>query len=100
MADNIEVNITTLEQDAKSMSEVLKKIQNDMTSMFSLVQELDTMWDGPSNAVFVAQVKNDVTVFDAVCTAVDGVIDSMNNAKDSYRKCETAVGTEIDRIRI
>lgn len=100
MADYIEVNIQTLEQDVKDMDEALKLVQSDMTGMFESVRELDTMWDGPANAAFDRQFTADKQTFDTLCEAVAGIIDSMDNAKDSYRKCEANVKEEINRIKI
>ena len=100
MADYIEVNIQTLEQDIKDMEEALKLVESDMTSMFESVNALDTMWDGPANAAFNRQFLADKQPFEALCEAVDGIIDSMDNAKNSYRKCEATVKEEINRIKI
>lgn len=100
MADYIEVNIQTLEQDVKSMQESLKRVQNDMMGMFNAVKELDSMWDGPANEAFVRQFTIDNDVFNSLCDSVNGIIDSMENAKDSYRKCEANVSDEINRIKI
>lgn len=100
MADYIEVNIQTLEQDIKDMEEALKLVESDMTSMFESVNSLDTMWDGPANAAFNRQFLADKQTFEALCEAVDGIIDSMDNAKNSYRKCEATVKEEINRIKI
>ncbi len=96
----IEVNISTLDQDIKSMEEKMKLIRSDMKAMFDSVTALDSMWDGPANAAFVRQFSIDKNIFDEVCNAVDGVTDSMNNAKDEYRKCESRVSEIVNQIRI
>lgn len=100
MADYIEVNIQTLEQDVKDMEEALALVRTDMKNMFDSVTELDTMWDGPANTVFKHQFSVDKQTFETLCEAVDGILDSMDKAKDSYRKCEASVKDEINRIRI
>ena len=100
MADYIEVNIETLEQDIKDMEDALKKVREDMKGMFDSVSQLDAMWDGPANTAFNKQFRIDRETFDSLCESVDGIIDSMDSAKQSYRKCEAEVKKEIDRIKI
>ena len=100
MADYIEVNMKTLEQDTRNMEEKLETIKREMGSMFDSVAELDTMWDGPASDEFKRQVNMDSQVFDEVCRAVDGMLDSMRNAIKSYNECEAAVSAEINRINI
>lgn len=99
MADYIEVNVKTLEDDIKTMQEALEQVRNDMKGMFDSLGELDTMWDGPANEAFNRQFGIDHQTFQSLCDSVDGIIDSMENAKDAYRKCEEAVKGEIDRIK-
>jgi WXG100 family type VII secretion target len=100
MADYIEVNIQTLEQDTKDMESAVKQVRGDMDAMFNSVTELDSMWDGPANTAFNQQFNVDKQVFEELCAAIDGIIDSMKNAKDSYRKCEASVSEEIGKINI
>lgn len=99
MADYIEVNVETLEMDIKIMQDTLKQVREDMKGMFDSVSELDTMWDGPANEAFIHQFGIDHQTFQSLCDSVDGIIDSMENAKDAYRKCEGAVKDEINRIK-
>lgn len=100
MSDYIEVDIATLEQDVRELEETLALVRNDMKSMFETVNELDAMWDGPANEAFNRQFTADRNLFEELCDAVDDIIDSMENAKNAYRKCEAAVKEEIDKIKI
>lgn len=100
MADYIEVNITTLEQDIKDLKGAVKLVRGDMESMFETISELDAMWDGPANAVFNLQFGRDRQMLASLCSAVDEMIESMEKARDSYRRCEAAVKEEIDNIKI
>lgn len=100
MADYIEVNISTLEQDVKDMEATVEQIRKDMNDMFESVSELDTMWDGPANQTFNQQFVLDKQIFDEICGAVEGIVASMKNAQESYLHCEAAVSEEIDRITV
>ncbi len=100
MADYIEVNMSTLGQDIQEMESTLRKVTGDMNEMFNAVNELDAMWDGPANRAFVEQFLKDKQMFEEMSEAISGVIDSMQNARQSYKKCEAGVSEEIDRIRV
>ena len=100
MADYIEVDISTLDQDVRGLAETLEKVRKDMNDMFGTIKELNSMWEGPAHETFMAQFEGDSQVFEALCNTVEGIIDSMNNAKDAYRKCEANVRDEIEKIKI
>lgn len=100
MGDYIAVNIETLEGDVKDLEETIKSIRGEMTTMFQAVTDLDKMWDGVANAAFQQQFLQDKEMFETLCESVDGIIDSMENAKNVYRKCEANVKTEIDKINV
>ena len=100
MGDYIEVDTTTLGTDISEMETVLTSLRNEMTLAFDSVKELDGMWHGPANQAFNQQFENDKLIFDEVCEAVEGIIESMKNAKDAYDKCEAAVSEQINSIRI
>lgn len=100
MSDYIEVDIATLEQDVRELEETLALVRNDMQVMFQTVSELDAMWDGPANEAFNRQFAADRNMFEELCDSVDDIIDSMENAKNAYRRCEAAVKEEIDRIQV
>lgn len=100
MADYIEVDIKALDQDVQDLKETLEKVKGNMEGMFNTIKELDTMWEGPAHDAFIMQFEADRQFFNALCDTVDGIIDSMENAKNNYRKCEASVREEIDKIRI
>ncbi len=100
MGDYIAVNIETLEGDIKDLQDTIKNIRGEMDGMFQSVTELDTMWDGMANAAFKQQFMKDKEILETLCESVDGIIDSMSNAKTTYRKCEANVKSEIDKIRV
>ena len=100
MADYIEVDISALDQDVKDLAETLEMVRKDMNDMFGAIKELDAMWEGPAHDVFALQFEADRQVFNNLCDTVDSIIDSMDNAKSDYRKCEANVRGEIDKIKI
>lgn len=100
MGDYIEVNINTLHGDIETLNTTLRNINQDMTKMFESVEQLDAMWTGIANETFVKQFEHDKGIFEEISNAVKGVIESMENAEELYRKCEQNVSSEIDDITI
>lgn len=100
MADTIETNTGTMEKDVSSLKGTLNLIRQDMKEMFDAVTELNSTWSGQANEAFNRQFLADRSLLELLCGEAEGVIDSMENAKDAYNKCESEVSQEIDRIRI
>jgi WXG100 family type VII secretion target len=100
MASQIEISMTTLDQDINSMSTLLNQIRTNMNGMFDSIQELDAMWDGPAHQAFAEQVTADKALMVTLCNTVQEIIESMENAKTSYRQCESAVADVVNQIEI
>lgn len=100
MADIIEINIATLNSDIGSMESELQKLRNEVKLTFDAVSALDAMWNGPANDAFNRAFAADHQVMEDMCRVIESLIEYMKNAKDEYRKCESAVADEINSIRI
>lgn len=100
MADLIEININTLDSDITAMRTELNGLKDEMKQAFGSVRELDSMWNGPANEAFNKAFQADHETVEELCRIVDCLIGYMERARDEYKKCESAVSAEIDRIRI
>lgn len=100
MSDYMETDTGAMERDSKEMEDALRLVRQDMKRMFEAVEELGGTWSGPANIALTRQFQHDEQTLEALCRAVGGIIDSMKNAGNAYRKCEAGVGLEIDRIQV
>ncbi|MDD3253296.1 MAG: WXG100 family type VII secretion target [Lachnospiraceae bacterium] len=100
MADIIEINIGTLGNDITQMETEINALRDGMKKTFESVTELDAMWSGPANDAFNQAFSADHQAMNEMCRILDSLVDYMENARDEYRRCEAAVSTEIDTIRI
>ena len=100
MADIIEINIKTLANDIKELEAEVAKLRSEMAKAYVSVAELDTMWKGPANEEFRKAFQSDREAMEEMCKIIDGLIAYMENAKGEYRRCEAAVSSESDAIRI
>lgn len=97
---NYEVDMQTLSTDISSMETTVASIRSNMTNMFDEITALETMWEGPAKEAFKQQFLLDQAAFEELCTAIDGMIDSMKEANTTYQNCEEQVGEVIDTIKI
>lgn len=97
---NLSVKITTLENGIKSGRESEKLIKSDMEKVFSTIEELDKMWDGPASEAFNKQVEKDREIFELILQNIDEILGSMTSSKDLYNRCETSVDSRIKSIKI
>ena len=71
-----------------------------MEKVFSTIEELDKMWDGPASEAFNKQVEKDREIFELILQNIDEILGSMTSSKDLYNRCETSVDSRIKSIKI
>ena len=96
----IAINTSTLRGDINELKQSLATARKQMESMFDQVAELDTMWDGPANAEFNNQFRNDYENMKNLCKTVESLIECMEFARDQYNLCENEVSGIVDSISI
>ena len=100
MAVNFEINIQSLNADISRIEGNLNFINNNLKAMFDEIAQLDAMWDGSANEAFNVQFKSDYEMMIQVCKNLKALLESMQNARDTYLKCESNVSSEISKIRV
>lgn len=96
----IEVNTATMARDIEALENRLRETEKHMKSMFTSIKELDSMWDGPSNAEFNRQFQLDYLLCEEMCSILRELINSLRHAKSQYEICERAVESTIQAMRI
>lgn len=100
MENVIEVSITTLEQDTTTMQETLTTLNNVLQEVDSIISSLNGMWDSEAKRVFMQHYENDKQAFLTMFDNVDEVINSMQNAKAAYSRCESSINEKIVALKI
>lgn len=96
----IAVNTATLARDTAQLTMLLANLEKDKTKMVQEIQELNRMWQGPSNQMFNAQLKTDCTSLDNLCKTVREMIRAMENAKREYDQCDNRVNALVSALKI
>lgn len=96
----ITVNIDTLASDIAELNNTLSTARKMLGDMFTQIQELDAMWDGPANDEFNKQFVNDHENAKEMCATVQSLIECMEYAKEQYNSCENQVNGIVSAINI
>lgn len=96
----IAVNTATLARDTAQLTMLLANLEKDKTKMVQEIQELNRMWQGPSNQMFNAQFKTDCTSLDNLCKTIREMIRAMENAKREYDQCDNRVNALVSALKI
>jgi uncharacterized protein YukE len=96
----VSVDTNNLRMDITNLEDALKKAKIQLKDMFTQVEELDEMWDGPANETFRKQFKKDYDDSLAICDTVDDIIECLKYAREQYDLCENGVESLISKINI
>lgn len=100
MTQEIAVDTSILTTDIVDLQEALDRVRRQLTDMFTQVEELDAMWDGPANDEFKRQFANDYENSKELCDVVESIIECMQYAKGQYDLCENNINQIINSINI
>jgi len=96
----IAVNTATLARDTAQLTTLLARLEKDKAKMVQEIQELNRMWQGPSNQAFNDQFKTDCTSLDNLCRTIREMIGAMENAKREYDQCDNRVNALVSALKI
>ncbi|MBO5474620.1 MAG: WXG100 family type VII secretion target [Lachnospiraceae bacterium] len=96
----IAVNTGTLASDIAALNQALAGVRERLDRIFTQIQELDTMWDGPANDKFKEQFAMDYINAKEMCATVQSLSECMQYAKEQYDNCENQVNGIVAAIRI
>ena len=97
---NIEISTPRLGNDISQMQEKLNNLITAKTQVYRCLENLNTMWDGTANTVFMAQTRIDEAVLQGLINNLDNLIDCMEYAKREYERCTEEVNSKIAAIRL
>lgn len=96
----IEISTEYLGKDIDNLKNTLTSLKQDKYKMTGEIEELNTMWKGPANEVFVKQFHLDCVSFDNLIETIDKMIGEMEHAKAEYEKCDNKVSDIVRALRI
>lgn len=94
------VSTDNLARDTGRLREMLNELRQNKEKMTGEIGELNRMWKGPANEMFVKQFQSDCLSFDRLCKTIEEMIQAMEYAKTEYEKCDNRVNELVRAIRI
>ncbi len=98
--NEIEINTGMLNRTISDMRGDMEIIKKSAEDIYTEIQELDAMWDGPANQAFQTQFNADRNGFLTMCNQIEAYIRKMELAKNEYDKCENKVEMLIHTIKV
>lgn len=96
----IAVNTENLGRDIESLRGLLRDLKTNKDKMVQEIEELNVMWKGPANEIFVKQFGLDCASFDFLYKTIEEMITAMEHAKREYEQCDNKVNNLVSAIRI
>ncbi len=96
----IVIHTGRLNREIENLKRLLKRIEDDRNKMVQEVQELNCMWQGPSNEAFNIQFRSDSEAFVHLCKTLREMIQAMEHAKQEYEVCDNRVNILVNALKI
>lgn len=97
---NIEISTGQLNSDIRRMQDQLDALRNAKERVYRQLEQLNTMWDGNANSVFMAQTRVDEQVMQEMLENLNDLISCMEFASQEYDRCTEEVDSKIASIRL
>lgn len=98
--ERIQIDTARLGGTAGAIRTMVEQMQECVQRLYAEMAELDTMWQGPANAAFTAQFRQDQQAMEQICQGLQQYAQDLEQAKNDYEKCNDDVRGIIDAIRI
>ena len=82
------VNTQGMRTTASDIEQLAHDYTQQITSLYSVGQELDSMWDGDASDTFKARLGQDQPRFEALNTVIKQYLEAVRQFADSYDKNE------------
>lgn len=96
----ISVNTAALSKDIAQLRALLLQLEKDRQNVNQEIQELNAMWQGPSNQAFNAQFQTDCMSLERLCKTIREMIQALEHAKSEYELCDNQVNGLVNAMKI
>ena len=98
--ERIQIDTARLGGTGGTIKTMVEQMQGCVQRLYAEMAELDTMWQGPANAAFEAQFRQDQEAMEQISQDCQGYAEDLEQAKSEYEKCNGDVRGIIDAIRV
>lgn len=83
------VDTGLLNSDVNEIRNYINTVRNNVSEMFSSVQQLSGMWTGPANKAFTDKLAEEKQEIDDFLSVIEGYVNRLENAAGKYSSCES-----------
>ena len=98
--DRIVIQTDQLQGTIDHLEEMLEDARTQLSELYDVVQEQNSMWEGPANLAFQQQFAADEQAAMDLCQMLGRFLQSMKYARASYDRCEQDLIEAARRIRV
>lgn len=90
MAD-VEVDVSLISSMEKRFEEEIEQLQEDLSSLYTSVEELNQTWEGPNHEEFVKNFENRYLDMTELDRSLKSYLKALKKAQKTYTDCESEV---------
>ncbi|MBP3878827.1 MAG: hypothetical protein J6D46_00790 [Lachnospiraceae bacterium] len=96
----IETNTDTMQNDVRSVENMLAELGRDMQNLISCADRIAGMWTGDANDVYEAELRTELTELSELVRTVQELNNGTESARGRYVDCEANVAGIIESIGV
>lgn len=96
----LEIETGRLQGDIENLREHLAGLRRTGDRMMDGIHALSAMWEGEAKDAFTVQFQSDYRTLQNMSEVIEELIADLENARETYDKCESNVGSIINSIRV
>lgn len=100
MAKTIEIDTNALYSDISALEGQTSALDRQSKNMFTALEELNVMWDGPANQAFSTQFTSDMGTFDNMIQLLKDLTERLRTCRKEYDSCEQRVESLVQSIQV
>lgn len=96
----VKVNTVTMKNEAAQLREIKNDLAESFKKLYTDLDAMDSMWEGPAKDAFTASVQEDKLMCDKFYAEIEEFIVQMEDAAGAYEKCENEVYDFLSKINV
>jgi len=100
MASIIEVDTGALASDFSRLEQLIEQLRSAKNNLIKEMNEIDSMWEGPANAVFINQYSQDNEMFEHLIESLNRAVGCVGFARQNYDECDSEVSDLVSSLNV
>lgn len=98
--ERFQVDTDLLRKSSSDLQNSLHNMQNARQELETELEKLNKVWKGPAQKIFHEQFSDRIKELDQLCTQLDEIVQSMEEAAKVYDYYDSKVKSIVDAVKI